>query len=219
MTLPDEILAVRDKILQSQNDHLKVVAEKLITNEPEVIAMWRAIQNREDKSNEHDFWIEEFLEAVREANSLPTFHYLNKQSRKKLTSNIKQLAQEFADILKINDLDFNLIHADGKIFNGFYIYEDFGESNRTRIDNDRAQKLLISNLIEKIADRTAFKIENEPQKGKSGKNVKAIRQVRILANRNNRKYGSPLLTVLATSANIMNKTSYNEADITKLLSR
>lgn len=219
MTLPDEILAVRDKILQSQNDHLKVVAEKLITNEPEVIAMWRAIQNREDKSNEYDFWIEEFLEAVQEANSLPTFHYLNKQSRKKLTSNIKHLAQEFEAILKINDLDFNLIHADGKIFNGFYIYEDFSESNKVRIDAEDKQKILISNLMKEITQRSVLKIQGEPQKGKSGKNVKAIRQVRMLANRNIRRYGSPLLSVLATSTNIMNKTSYNEADISKLLSR
>jgi hypothetical protein len=219
MTLPNEILAVRDKILQSQNDRLKVVAEKLITNEPEVIAMWRSLQSKEKKSNKYDFWIENFLEDVQDANSLPTFHYLNKQSRKKLISNIKQLTKEFADILKINDLDFNLIHADGKIFNGFYIYEDFGESNKARIDADDKQKLLISNLIEKIADRTVFKIDNEPQKGKSGKNVKAIRQVRILAIRNIRKYGSPLLTVLATSTNIINGTSYNESDIRKLLSR
>ncbi len=51
-----------------------------------------------------------------------------------------------------NGLDGHLIHTDGAIFNGFYIYEDFEEANRARIDAAGNKKLKISKFLNELSE-------------------------------------------------------------------
>lgn len=183
--------------------------------------MWLALEKREEKREvlDDDLWVWGFLEAAAAASNLPPYHYLPVRGRRKLTKTIASLATRLAKILEANELDAHLIHSDGKMFNGFYLYEDFGESNQARIDEAGTNELKLSVLIQEIAERVQEKITEEPVRGKSGKNVRAIRFVRLIANRNKRMYGAPLNGVTATAANAIFGTSYGESDIRKLLSR
>jgi hypothetical protein len=178
--------------------------------------MWRALERHE---NEDDPWVWIFLRAVANACTLPAFHHKSARERRELSNAIRKLASCLADTLERNGLDAHLIYNDGKLFNGFFLYEDFGESNQARIDAAGNPKLEISRLIRGVAQRAERKIADEPMRGKSGANARAIRFVRLIASRNKGRYGKPLNAVTATAANAVFETSYAESDVRKLLSR
>ncbi|HEY8095138.1 MAG TPA: hypothetical protein VIE65_03475 [Methylobacter sp.] len=219
MTLPDGVIKARKAILRDTDNSLREIAKKLITDDIEIVKMWEALQRRDTNPDQYWHWVNGFLSAVNDANTLPAYHYLNKQSRKDLITRINELAGEFARVLKVNELDGQLIFLDGKMFNGFHLFEDFGESNQAQINVAGVEKLAVSWIIEAIATRAIEKIQNEPQEGKKSKNVRAVRFVRALAKRNMLWFNEPLLAVLATAANALHDTEYTEADISKLLNR
>jgi len=215
MRLPKDVVTVRKCLELDRSDDLYEIANKLIGNSPELIGMWRSLERRKIGDLEH--WVWSFLGAAVDASNLPPFHYKSLKARRELSDRIATLAKNLSSELEQNELDGHLIYSDGKIFNGFFLYEDFGESNQARIDADQCKKLPVSTVIQRISDRAVEKIENEPMPGKVGANVRAIRFVRIVAERNKRMYGDPLNAVIATAVNAIFEKSYEESDIAQPL--
>lgn len=216
-SLPVDVIKVNKVLLCYPSDKRNAVAQKLIADSPELVNMWQTLEKR--NSHNDDLWVWAFLETARDASALPPYHYKSLKDRTDLSARIATLATNLVRALKANDLDGHLIRSDGKIFNGFFLYEDFSESNQWRIDNDGTDKLEVTLLIDRIAERAKQKIDDEPMPGKVGGNVKAIRFVRIVAKRNQRWYGETLNTVVATATNAMFGASYTASDISNLLSR
>lgn len=180
--------------------------------------MWRTLEKRSIQDGD-SLWVWAFLEAATDARNLPPYHHMSAMERRKLAKVITDSASKLARMLVANELDAHLIHSDGKMFNGFYFYEEFGESNRARIDDAGTNKVKVSELIESIAKRATTKIADEPLRGKSGTRARAIRFARLIARRNLRWYREPLNAVTAAAVNALFDTSYEESDIRKLLSR
>ncbi|MGA7800148.1 MAG: hypothetical protein WCC36_05005 [Gammaproteobacteria bacterium] len=193
------------------------MATKLLADSPELISMWRTLEQR--RSGSDDLWVWAFLQAAADASTLPRFHFKPPKERKELSAKISRLAHQLARDLERNGLDGHLIHTDGAIFNGFYIYEDFEEANRARIDAAGNKKLKISKFLNELSEWVACKITEEPTRGKAGKNAQAIRFVRRIAARNSGLYKTPLNAVIAAAVNAIFGTTYDESDIVKLVKR
>ncbi len=217
MPLPKDVIQVKNCLKKNDPDKLRSIADKLIADSPELTSMWKTLERKKADSN--DLWVWAFLSAAKEASTLPAFHYTSSLKRRELSDKIERYSRYLSDILKQNNLDGQLFHNDGKMFHGFYIYEDYGESNRARIDNAKIPKISVSRVIQRISERAREKIANEPIPGKAGRNNKVIRFIRIISNRNVSHFDSPLNKVTATAANAIFGTNYTAFDITKLRNR
>jgi hypothetical protein len=215
--LPVHVQGVRAYLADDQNHRCFKIAKKLIGEDPERISMWKSLERR--RVGDDEVWVWAFLHDALNASSLPKFHYLSQIERKELAEQIERISKKLSLLLKRNDLDFHLIYNDGKIFNGFFCFEDFGESNRESIDAEGRKKLLTSRLLMEIAGRSNKLIAEEPSKGKASKNMRAVRFIRLMAERNLMLYGTPLNNVIAHAANSIFNANYVESDIRKLLSR
>jgi hypothetical protein len=215
--LPKQVQQVKDILAQDPSDPRFEVAQKLIDESPENILMWKSLERHE--FNHDNYWVWRVLESALRASALPPYHYMSLKDRNELSDRIDRLSKELSRVLKTNDLDVHLIQADGTVFNGFYFFEDFGESNQERIEAADTKKIRVSELLKGVAERSRNIIAKEPLPGKAGKNVKAIRFIRLMAKSNYTFYGKPLNMVLSTAANSIFETQYSESDIRKLLSR
>ena len=216
-TLPRHAASVKRMLSANRSHRLFSVSAKLLVDTPPLVAMWRTLEKRE--TIDDDLWVWSFLEAAEVASDLPPYHYLAAGERRKLAQTVSRLASRLAGVLETQGLDTQLVHNDGKLFNGFFFYEDFGDSNRARIDAGGTNKVKMSALIKGTAERANQKIMEEPLRGKAGRNVRAIRFVRLIVKRNLSLYREPLNAVVAAAANAMFRTSYGESDVRKLLSR
>ena len=229
--LPDHVQKMRAILLKIEPDYYYPetyidVALKLTEQNPELVAMWKTLERQEINTLKRhgcelhdDLWVRAFLESAHNASSLPPYHYVSQQEREELISEIIKLSNQLKRLLKANGLDPHIIFNDGVIFNGFYIFEDFDWSNRARIEESGTIKLKVSELLDRIAERSRDKITEEPLPGKAAKNVKAIRFVRIMTKNNLRYFEKPLNKVIATAANVLFDTQYTESSVRKLLSR
>lgn len=215
--LPERVQRVKSALARDPSDPRFEIAQKLIDETPDHISMWETLERHEMESD--DFWVWAFIEVALNASTLPLYHYMSKADRNNLSNRIESLSKELSRALKSNDLDAHIIFSDGKVFNGFYIFEDFGESNQERITDAGTKKLKISEVLEFIVERSKTAIAEEPIPGKAGKNSEAIKFIRIMVERNRRSYGTPLNQVVATAANLIFDTQYSTSDITKLITR
>jgi hypothetical protein len=215
MPLPKQVAAFKGKM--SDDDSVFEVATKLIAEDPNLVAMWRSLEKRNRSGD--DLWISAFLTAIADAVVLPAYHYLSGAKRRALEKSISVLANELAKTLESNKLDVNLIYIDNLSVRGFYAFEDFGDTNRQRIDADNRVKLHSTRLLREIAERSATKIRHDPLPGKAAKNAAAIHFARRVAARNVWAYGKPLNDVVATATNALFGTSYSAQEIEKLRSR
>jgi hypothetical protein len=215
--LPEQVQKVKCVLARNPSNPHFEVAQKLINDTPDHILMWKSLERHEIV---HDnFWVWAFLEAASNACTLPPYHYMSLKDRNDLSDRIDSLSKELSRTLKVNGLDVHMVYARGTVYNGFYCFEDFTESNQERIEADNAEKLSISELLKNLSERSKSIIADEPLPGKAGKNVKAIRFIRLMAKRNFMFYKTPLNKVIATAANSIFETQYSESDIRKLLSR
>ncbi len=215
--LPDAVLRFKLAIAKdpaTQRD-FGGIANKLIRETPELVAMWRAIERR---SESRDPWVWIFLSHLLVASRLPPYQYLSAEDRRDLSSNIVRLSNRLVRLIEKNELDLTLIFGTGVNFPGFRFYEDFGEINQAQIDAAEKEKLSVCRLIREVATRATEKIK-EPVRGKAGNNVRVIRFVRSLADSNRGYYNAPLLLVVATAANALFGTEYSESDVSNLLTR
>lgn len=215
--LPVQVLAIKYILDQNPSDSRFEIAQKLIGETHEHISMWKSLERRREDPD--DLWVWSFLTTASNASVLPPYHYMTAVDRNELSDRIQNLSKELSRTLKAYELEFQIIQNDGKIFDGFFIFEDFGESNQQRIESANTKKLPVLKILEGIAERTKRIIAEEPLHGKAGKNVKAVRFIRIMASRNHILYGTPLNKVIATAANFIFDTNYSSSDIRKLLSR
>ena len=193
------------------------VAQKLMSETPDHISMWKSLERR--KIGSDSLWVWAFLEEASKASKLPQYHYMSVKDRNELSNRMDRLSKELSQTLRANEFDTHIVYIQGKIFNGFYCFEDLGYSNQQRIEADNIEKLKISTILNKIAERSKTIIAEEPLPGKTGKNVRAIRFIRIMSKHNRRRFKTPLNKVIATAANSIFETQYSESDIRKLLSR
>lgn len=215
--LPKQVQEIKAILARNPSDPHFEIAQKLISETDEKISMWKSLERRNiEKDN---FWVWHFLGSALRASALPPYHYMSLKDRNELSDRIDSLSKELSRALKANDLDIHIVYADGTVFNGFYCFEDFGESNQERIEADGTEKLQVSDLLKNVAERSRNIIAEESLPGKAGKNVKAIRFIRLMAKENFRFYRTPLNKVIATAANSIFETQYSESDIRKLLSR
>jgi hypothetical protein len=198
-------------------DHT-VVARKLTESTPQLVGMWRALERR-NKDDPHDLWVQWFISEAADAKELPPFHLLPASQRRELAKKIGTISVQLADLIERNELVEHLIFGTGRMFPGFMFYEDFGESNRARIDDAGDAKLATSRLIREIGARARQRIIDEPKPGKAGRNHRAILFMRQLAARNNLRYGKPLLAVVATATNTLFDTQYDQSDVQNLMTR
>lgn len=215
--IPEDVLSVKKQILADPEEPLNSIIEQLTEKKLEILKMWKSLESR--KIGEDSHWVWGFLRSVEYAMDLPKFHNMSKRERRKLSEKLEKYSKSLCTLLMTNTLDGHLIYSDGKIFNGFYIYENFGEANKARIDLDGTKKLNITSFLEWYVKDCQKRIEDEPLPGKSGKNAPAIRFIRTLVDRNILLYKKPLNGVLATAANAIYETSYDESDIAKILNR
>ena len=215
--LPKDVEALKQAFSRDPSDKLSNIASKLMLNTPELVSMWKTLEKHEADSDDPWVWI--FLEAVSNSKELPRFHFKTPTERKELSDKITNLANSLSTTLKDNGLDAHIIHNNGKMFNGFFFYEDFGESNQASIDADGVNKLKMTELLESFSERTQERIGEEPIPGKSGKNEAAIRFIRLIAERNMWRYQTPLNKVIAVTVNALFETNYSEGHIAGLRNR
>jgi hypothetical protein len=159
------------------------------------------------------------LGQVYDAANPPAYFLKNASERRELCERIGALTKELARALQANDLDAQLIYTDSATFPGFRFYEDFGESNRARIDDREIEKLSFVRLLSAIAERSARVVGKAPRPGKSGRNARAIRFARALTIDNTIRLSGPLYAVTATATNALFQTEYSKSDIRKLIKR
>ena len=180
--------------------------------------MWKTIENHSDTSYD-SLWVNCFIDSAFRALSLPEYFYIKEVDRKELVKKINRLTTDLNKLYKAYDLECNFVHINGKIFNGFYLYENFGETNQGRMTNDGINKLASSDALKAVSDYALERINEAAKRGKSGKNVKAIRFIRILSESNKMRFNKPLNFVLATAAHAFFDIEYSESDISNILNR
>ena len=182
--LPFQVEKYRQILLLDTSDELYEVAQKLVVDSPDIVKMWKSIERAEKQrgySTDADYWwVKCFLDSAKKSSRLPDFHYIPANERRELQLSITKLTKQLTILLEKNQLAGHLVHCDGSIFNGFYIYEDFSESNQARINDSGTHKLKITDLMKKVEERANEIIETEPLQGKTGTNVAAIRFVRLV---------------------------------------
>jgi hypothetical protein len=214
--LSSVVLDVRNKIEGVDSDYsedLKEVAKKLIVDTADLVSLWKAIEKRSEPVD--DLWVWGFLEAVEKAARLPCYHYKSKAERVELVSDINKLSRKLSLKLQSNDLDGHLFYNPEGMNEGFYIYEDFEENHQAEINKLAVKMIGLTTLLNEINGRSRRKVLEEPLAGKAGKNNRAIRFIRIMADRNRRFYGQPLNKVIMCATNALFETNYVESDITK----
>ena len=230
MSFHPGILRLKKRILDDDADESEKYQHKILriltepedqSYLPEYYKMWETVfKHCRNEDWELDyFWVYGFLSNVCDSSKMPDYYYISNAERKKLVEKIERYSKQLLNLYKLNDLDINIVHLDGMIFNGFYVYEDFGESNQARIDQDNDNKMPISKAINAGVSYSKERILEANTTGKAGKNVKAIRFIRNLAERNAALYEKPLYNVIATATFALYGIEYNESDISNILRR
>lgn len=218
MGLPSQVEKVRLQLKEFPQLELTDIADKLLLpNDPELCHMWATLEKY--SINHDDLWVWGCMHRVKDCLFLPRYHSLNKKDRKELVEDIQSISKKLVEKLCANNLDATIIHTNGTLFNGFFLYDDFSESNQWEIDNSYANKLLVSHLITRIAERATEKINQEPLSGKIGKNSEAIRFIRLMINQHHRIYKMPLNKVVVSCVNALFGTMYSESDVSNLINR
>ena len=218
MGLPVQVEVVRLQLKKFPKPELSEIASKLlIPTDQELCSTWATIENHSHTVDE--LWVWAYLGRVRDCLCVPRYHNLNKKDRNELIEDIQSISNKLVIKLSVNGLDATLVHSNGFIFNGFYLYEDFGESNQSQIDQSNTNKLLVSSLITQIASRAVEKIAQEPMPGKKGKNSEAVRFIRMMVAHHMWSYRTPLNKVVVNLANALFGTKYSESDTSNLIKR
>ncbi len=218
--LPKGVIQLYQGFLRDPSDPYAEIAGKLINeNSPDLVTMWRSLEHRKHPDDPNYEYVWSFLSDAYQACSLPPYHYKSEKEREELAKDINKLTKDLSRLLVVNALDAHLIHSNGINFNGFYYYEDFGESNQACLDTANTNKLKMSEILTGIADRSQKIILTDIAKGKKGKNAEAIRFIRLINTRNKQWYGYPLNAVTAAATNAIFGTNYNESDVANLINR
>lgn len=217
ISLPPDVCKIRAALARDPTHILATTAELLINDSPEVIAMWHTLAARQT-GNDY-IWVWSFLRTCHDGYSLPQYRHRSMEERRNTSAKIRQLATDLADAIEEAELDVHFVRADGTTFNGFYVYEDFSDSNQARIDDEGRPMLKATRAIRAIGERAAKELLIEPHPGKSGQNASAIRFIRIVVDNSENLYGERLREVAATSAKVLYGTSFSGQDVTNLLNR
>jgi len=126
---------------ERQDDELWPFASKLIGEtdsdfrDPEVVSLWASIarvaENTEPSARTaFVYW---YLADVRRLAQPPRYTTLPVRERKLLSRRMHDASEVLAEAFRSYDLDSTVVWGTGKLFHGYSIVEDFGESNQARI--------------------------------------------------------------------------------------
>lgn len=221
MDFPKGVLLERERLARLRDQHKLELLEKLMRDDA-TAQMWRTLERRTYAAENPEFddglWVTAFLEAVASASNPPRYQTASTADRKDLANRLERFRDEIGRVLAVYDLDFHVVQLNGKMFNGLYVLEDFGDANQARIKNAEDPLVSASALIHGVIGRCLDQIEGVKHV-KQGANSLAIRFIRALAARNQTVHGEVLNAVVATAANAIYGTTYVESDIRNLLNR
>jgi len=141
-------------------------------------------------SGNNDLWVHGFLNITHKLKQLPEHFYMSEEDRKDLIERLTLSTRELISIHKAYDFSIKNI---GDV--------SFIES------------------LEFMAQQTIQELKETVLEGKAGKNVHAIRFVRILAQHNRMMFGETLNSVLKTATLAIYEIEYSDSDISNLLNR
>ncbi|BAN24651.1 hypothetical protein BRPE64_ACDS28970 [Caballeronia insecticola] len=215
------MLLERDRLARANEINTLELLERLTTNEA-CVKMWVALERRSYAADAPEFddglWVLAFLAGVAEALSLPRHQSASSADRKNIAERLRKISDEISRIFAAYDLDFNLVQLNGAVFDGLYVFEDFGESNQARIAAAGDSLLPASDLVRNILQRSIEQVETVAH-AKQGANADAVRFIRLMAKRNQLVYGEVLNAVIATATNALYGTAYADSDVRNLLIR
>lgn len=182
------------------------------------VNMWKTFRR-----NMHDpcdtMWASCFIEQVKNAYHLPPYYYLNNKERAALIDRINSLSNNLKNILKTNELETQLVSIEGKIFNGMYIFEEFGEKNQALMTEDDCHKAYLSGIMDLMLGNACERISEANTSGKKAKNIEAIRFIRLMSEHNIKYYNNPLNSVIKTATFALYDIDYSDSDIHNIVNR
>lgn len=216
---PPFVLQIRNALRRDPGHKWLEVAEKLMADRnPELTKMWRTLYRGEEQDYD-ELYVYAFLGQCHDAMKLPRYRYLTQKERFEVGKKINALASELSTTLIEYELQSHIVAAHGKMFHGFYFYEDLSESNQFRADQSNDPKASDTNLLEAIASRARRQLSEVRLHGKQGKGQRAILFIRSLNSSLVEYRHAQLHEVVATAANALFGTQYTKGDISNLMNR
>lgn len=146
--LPEQVQEVKNIISEKPSHDLFKFVQKLMIETPDQISMWKSLERQ--MADISELWVWEFLWFVRDASTLPPYHYMSVKDRNELSNQIESLTKELSKKLKNNGLDGHIV-----LFNeGFILLEDLDDGKQQHyMDDDNIEKLPLSTLLNEIGAR------------------------------------------------------------------
>ncbi len=228
MGFPQHVLEVKRDLMASKDSRLsmmkKLMEQKDKDNYNEVgiyEKMWCALLKEEAKygGDVDNNWVYSFIDSVIEADTLPEHAYISAIDRKDLLDNIKKYTSSLTQIYKTYGFDDPIITNDGQFFHGFTSHKVL-DNNMGRFTEIEKAKVSVNDTLEYFAERAIEEINEYSHKGKKSEDIKAIRFIRLLAERNSARYnGATLNLVLKTAIFSVHGAEYQDSDISNILNR
>lgn len=225
MAFHRHVLDIKGHISKSKDERSEIMRALTEPKEPAYLeyyeAMWESLFRAEQENNDNldNEWVVNFLDKVAAARNLPPYFYISGAQRNALMNKIRKHTEALEKIYTNQLFNQNLISNDGQFFHGFYNYEISEDANGEKIETKSRPKVSVVDALQFFAERAEDAINESAHRGKTGKNVEAVRFIRILGERNNERYGRPLNSVLQTAALAVYDVEYLESDISNLLNR
>lgn len=225
MAFHPHVLEVRDHLRQSEDGRITIMHT---LTEPKISEytgyyeeMWDSIFRAEQENNDDldNRWVLNFLDAVADASNFPAYALISGTGRRDLIKEIHRHTKALEKIYTNQNFNQHLISNDGQFFHGFYTYEIVKDGNSERIENKGRPKVSVVDALQFFAERAEDAINESAHRGKAGKNIEAIRFIRILAERNVERYGRPLIAAIRTATLALHGIEYDDSDISNLLHR
>ncbi len=178
--------------------------------------MWRTLEEKEQKKYNtlDDTWVRYFVMYASFYSHLPPYYFEPKSQRNLLTQDLRQLVKKLTRALQYNEFDYRISSLNKN--ENFLFYEELGYSDRREIDNSQAVIPKISDVLNKILNMAENEIKSTVTVRKD-LHAQARMFVYYMANYLRNIYGSPLYSVLITTAIAIFGIQYDEREIRKII--
>lgn len=219
LEMPEQVILAAEQMQANGDSPSLSIARRLILADINLVKMWRTLadQHRDDTEGH---WVETFLWSCSCASNVPAYFLLSNKERSRIAEKLEKLSQELIDSFGTLGLDPHFVHECQSSQKDYLILEDYGALRRARVENEgyTGSTLPISSAI-RLASESAIKTIEAAPEGKRGENFRAIYFVRTLAAHHERRYGQHLLSAVASAANALFGTLYDESNVHKLIRR
>ncbi|MFA5593248.1 MAG: hypothetical protein WC989_08045 [Micavibrio sp.] len=219
MKLLPHVDKVKAELAAKKDHRLKmmcVLTESDSANEGYLEEMWESIFKAEKKYDGalNDEWVYFFLNAVTTSMEEKPYFSMNGEKRKKLLEDIKNQTTKLKKLYQDSGLDQPFLSYDPDFFTDFHSFDEEGKSV---IETDLLPCVGITDALDFYEDFANDEIGSYVQSGKLVERHKSNRFVRVMGQRNVKRYGQPLLGVLIKSAYAIYDEVYSEPDVLNLV--